>query len=110
MNNWLKNGEVIVTITISNTGKQEAKEIVQLYVSDKQCSVPRPLKELKGYKKVKLKPGETKDLSFVLTKDAFSFWSEQACFWVVEPGEYDVMIGASSADMRLSAKIDLKNK
>jgi beta-glucosidase len=107
-NNWTKNGEVILTMSISNAGKQEAKEIVQLYVADKQCSVPRPPKELKGYKKVYLKPGETKDLSFVLTKEAFSFWSEQSHSWVVEPGEFDVMIGASSADIRLRTKLDLK--
>ncbi len=105
---WAKNGEVILSATISNTGKQEAREIVQLYVSDKQSSVPRPLKELKGYQKVNLKPGETKTLSFVLTKDAFSFWNEQAHSWVVEPGVFDVMLGASSADIRVKTTLDLK--
>ena len=106
-NHWTKNGEVIVTMKISNAGKQEAKETIQLYVSDKKSSVARPPKELKGYQKTHLKPGETKEISFVLAKEAFSFWSEQDHSWVVEPGEFEVMLGASSSDIRLSTKIDL---
>ena len=109
-NHWLENGGVTINATISNTGKQEAKVIVQLYVSDKQSGVPRPPKELKGYQKIHLKPGETKNISFALSQDAFSFWSEQAHSWVVEPGEFEVMLGASSADIRSRAKIELKHR
>ena len=109
-NHWAENGEVIVTMTISNAGRQEAKEIVQLYVSNKQCSVPRPIKELKGYKKIQLKPGETKSVSFALSEDAFSFWSEHSHAWVVEPGEFEVMLGASSSDIRSRAHIELNQR
>ena len=109
-NHWSENGEVTITARISNAGRQEAKEIVQLYVSDKQSSVPRPIKELKGYQKVHLKPGETKSISFVLSEDAFSFWSEHSHAWVVEPGEFEVMLGASSSDIRSRAKIELKHR
>ena len=109
-NHWSENGKVTISATISNTGKQEAKEIVQLYVSDKQSSVPCPIKELKAYKKIHLKPGESKSISFALSEDAFSFWSEHSHAWVVEPGEFEVMLGASSSDIRSRAKIELNHR
>ena len=106
-NKWLKNGKVILKATITNIGKMEGKEIVQLYVSDKKCTVPRPLKELKGFQKIDLKAGERREVVFELTKDAFSFWSIKNHQWVVEPGEFEIRIGSSSCDLPLKTSVIL---
>ena len=102
-----KNDVVELSFDISNTGKYQGSEVVQVYVSDKKSSVPRPLKELKGFDKIKLMPGETKSVTIQLNKRAFSYFSEKAHDWVVEKGKFEILVGASSKDIRLRKTISL---
>ena len=88
-----------VTVDVTNTGKFEGAEVVQLYVSDLECSVERPVKELKGFAKVNLKAGEKQTLTFSLDSEALKFYDETEG-WKAEPGKFDVLIGVSSADIR----------
>lgn len=81
---------------------------MQLYVSDKICSLPRPIKELKAFEKVTLKVGEEKTVKFEITKDAFSFYNPQIHAWEIEPGEFEILIGSNSADIRQNLNIKLK--
>lgn len=97
--------ELTVTVTIKNTGKCIGKEVVQLYVSDLVSSVDRPVRELKGYSKVELKPGESKDVEFVLGKRAFAYYNVLLHDWHVETGEFAIEIGSSSRDIRLDKKV-----
>jgi beta-glucosidase len=92
--------EVLVRIEVTNTSQVDGKEIVQLYVSDLQASVKRPPKELKDFRKVHLKAGETKTVYFTLQKRDFAFWEEKSSSWKVEAGEFEILIGCSSADIR----------
>lgn len=96
-----------ISITVKNTGKLAGKEVVQLYVSDKISSLVRPLKELKGFTKVNLKPGESKTVTFVLNQRAFSFYDPYKKAWVAEPGEFEILVGSSSADIRLKSTLTL---
>ena len=89
-----------VTGTITNTGKYAGEEVVQLYIRDKVASVVRPVKELKDFKKISLKAGESIKVTFQVNKDKLSFYNKQLQ-WVAEPGEFEVMIGASSEDIKL---------
>lgn len=98
---------VVVSCKIKNIGKRAGGEIVQLYVSDEVCSEERPIKELKSFKKVFLKPGRSSKLDFVLPPSAFSFFSEKAGKWVLEPGKFKILIGSSSKDIRLETEIEL---
>ncbi len=95
-------------ITVKNSGPVDGKETVQVYVSDPECSVPRPVKELKQFEKVFLKAGETKKLSLLLEPSAFQFWHPELKTWTTEPGEFEILVGASSRDIRLSESIILK--
>lgn len=105
INNWNKSKMVTVKFKVSNTGKMDAKEVVQLYVSDKESSVPRPLKELKAYRKIAIKAGETEEVTFELDKDAFAFWSVKRHDWVVEKGKFEIMVGPSSNVKNLTSKM-----
>ena len=96
------------TVTITNTGDRAGKEVVQLYISDVESSVIRPKKELKGFEKVELQPGESKTITFSLTPEALAFYNENSSSWTVESGEYRVLIGASSADIRLDKSFTLR--
>jgi len=96
------------SLDISNTGSREGDEVVQLYVQDEYCSVVRPLKELKRFKRITLKPGEKKTVTFTLGKDAFSFYDAKAKEWIVEPGDFNIMVGSSSADIRVLNKVSLE--
>ena len=100
--------EVDVRFSVTNEGRIDGKEIAQVYLRDIECSELRPVKELKGFVKVDLASGETQELSVILKKDDFAFWSEQKGAWTVEPGQFEVLIGASSRDMLLSGVIDLR--
>lgn len=104
-----KNGknEVNIQFDIQNTGKYDASEIAQIYVQDVKCSVPRPLKELKGFEKVFLKKGETKHLSIKLNKDAFSFYDVNTHQFIVEPGDFIILAGSSSVDLPLKGTVTL---
>ena len=100
------NGKVIVTLSIKNSGKRAGAEVVQLYVHDLKCSVPRPAKELKAFKKVYLNPGESCSIKFVLDDSAFAFWNPKSKKWCVEPGQFELLIGASSRDIRVKVTVE----
>ncbi|MEN8157397.1 MAG: glycoside hydrolase family 3 C-terminal domain-containing protein [Bacteroidota bacterium] len=104
-----KSGEdrVTVTVDVTNTGKVAGAEVVQLYVQDVEASVYRPKKELKGFEKVFLQSGETTTVAIILDQYAFSFYSEDANGWVVEPGEFIILAGNSSRDIHLQQTIEL---
>lgn len=105
--NKIKNTETIeVSMTITNSGKMAGEEVVQLYLRDKVGSVVRPIMELKDFQKIKLNPGETKTIKFSIDKEKLSFYSA-ALEWGAEPGDFDVMIGSSSADIRLKSTFEL---
>ena len=101
-------GTVTVTVPVTNSGDRAGAEIVQLYVSDPKCSVMRPVKELKGFKKVFLQPGETANVSFTIGKDALSFFDDKAHAWTAEPGEFVASVGPASDNIKTTAKFTLK--
>ncbi|MDD6895485.1 MAG: glycoside hydrolase family 3 C-terminal domain-containing protein [Prevotellaceae bacterium] len=97
-----------VSVSVTNTGTREGKETVQLYVGDVKCSVDRPVKELKGFEKVSLAPGETKTVSFTIAPRDLQFFDEATHQWKSEPGKFKLYIGASSADIRGVVDYELK--
>ncbi|MDR2446086.1 MAG: glycoside hydrolase family 3 C-terminal domain-containing protein [Treponema sp.] len=97
--------ELRVSLTVKNTGKRAGKEIVQLYVRYPAASVIRPVKELKGFEKVDLAPGEEKQVEFTLGKRAFAFYDTDINGWRVESGDFEILIGKSSAETVLSALV-----
>ena len=105
----MKRGEAAkVYMKVKNTGAVAGKEVVQLYVSDKQASLQRPVKELKGFAKVALQPGEEKTVTFELNERALAYFDPDQKAWVAEPGEFEVLIGSSSRDIRVKAKFTVK--
>jgi len=90
-----------VTVDVTNTGSLAGKEVVQLYVGDKESEVFRPVRELKGFEKVALAPGETKTVTFTLEKRAFAYWNTTIHDWYVESGDFTIEIGRSSRDIVL---------
>ena len=100
--------QLTVTVPITNTGKREGAEVVQLYVSDLKSSLPRPVKELKGFQKVKLAPGETKEVTFILSKDALSFYDDTKQAWITEPGKFEAIIAASAIDIKSKVVFNVK--
>lgn len=103
-----ENDEITVTFKVKNTGTVAGAEIAQLYVADKESTIFRPVKELKGFKKVFLEAGEEKEISIKLGKRAFAFWNVNANDWTVESGAFEILVGASSADIRLTAEVNIK--
>ena len=100
--------QISFTVTVKNTGDREGQEVVQLYISDKKSSLPRPVKELKGFKKVKLAPGEEKEVTFTIDKEALSFFDDAQHAWVAEPGKFEAVIAASAADIKGIVPFELK--
>jgi beta-glucosidase len=98
---------VEVTARVRNSGSRAGAEVVQLYVHDVKSSVDRPVKELKGFRRVMLNPGQAQDVTFTLDKPALSFYSAAKDDWVAEPGAFEVWIGASSRDIRLKGAFEL---
>ena len=96
-----------VRVDVTNTGKRIGKEIVQLYVRDVKSTFARPEKELKGFAKVELKPGQTKTVTFTLDREAFWYFDTQKNAWSTEPGEFEILVGASSRDIRLTDSVTL---
>jgi beta-glucosidase len=92
------NGKVTVSVDIENVGKRAGDEVVQLYIRDVAASVTRPVKELKGFRRLTLQPGEKQRVEFLLTAEQLGFWNRQMRF-AVEPGEFKVMVGANSEDL-----------
>ena len=102
-----QDGTIDVTVKVKNTGNVAGKEIVQLYIGDEKCSVLRPVKELKGFKKIALNPGEEKEVTFTIAADALKFFDEQQHGWKAEPGKFKAYIGASSSDIRGTVEFEL---
>jgi beta-glucosidase len=99
---------VTASFTLRNVGDRQAKETAQLYVRPRGPSVERPVKELKGFVKVSLEPGESRRVALTLDARAFAFWDPQASAWNAEPGAYDILVAASAADIELQATVRLE--
>lgn len=97
------------TVTVKNTGACAGKTVVQLYVGDKDSTVLRPVRELKGFEKVELAPGESKDVSFVLDKRSFAYWNTELGDWHVETGEFTVEVGQSSRDIEVCGTVTVNS-
>lgn len=100
--------KITFTVKVKNTGTKDGSETVQLYISDLKSSLPRPIKELKGFEKVSLKAGEEKTVSITVDKAALSFFDPVKHDWVAEPGDFEALIGASSTDIKTKVKFTLK--
>ncbi len=98
-----------VSVDVTNTGSMAGKEVVQLYVSDVESTVIRPVKELKGFDKVDLQPGETKTVTFTLGKRAFAYWNTQIHDWHVESGKFRILVGKSSRDIQLEETVTVES-
>lgn len=98
-----------VKVDVTNTGSAFGKEIVQLYVRDPECTVPRPIKELKGFAKVSCRPGETKTVEFVLDKRSFAYYHADLRDWYAESGTYEILAGSASNDVRLSGEVRVES-
>ena len=101
-----ENGKVTVSVNVTNTGDREGKEIVQLYIGDDECSVERPVMELKAFRKVSIKPGETVKVSFPVNADMLKFYGNDG--WTLEKGSFTAYVGAASDDIRTSVKFNVK--
>ena len=102
-----KDGSVVVSVNVKNTGDRAGKEVVQLYIKDKKSSLPRPEKELKGFKKVLLEPGQEQEVSFTITPKELSFYNDQDGKWIAEPGEFEAFIGNSSTNIKEQVSFQL---
>lgn len=100
--------EFVVTFDVKNTGKRAGAEVAQLYVGDDECRLIRPAKELKGFDKIYLKPGETKTVTLRLDDESFRYYDPIDRGFIVDPGTFTVHVGASSADIRLTGKLEVK--
>ena len=100
-----ENGNVTVSVNVTNTGDREGKEIVQLYIGDDECSVERPVMELKAFRKVSIKPGETVRVSFPVNADMLKFYGTDG--WTLEKGSFTAYVGAASDDIRTSVKFNV---
>lgn len=111
-----KNADVVIMVGGLNknhqqdceAGDRDGKETVQLYIGDDKASVLRPLKELKGFEKIELAPGEEKTVNFTITPDALKFYDDKTASWVAEPGKFRAYIGSSSTDIRATVPFELK--
>lgn len=101
-------GKMTVTVNVKNTGDREGAEIVQLYIADPVAGIDRPAKELKGFEKISLKPGESKTVSFEIDAADLSYYSIEENGWKAEAGEFQALIGPSSEDIRTTASFELK--
>ena len=101
-------GKVTVRVDVENTGKRAGDEVVQLYVHEVECSVKRPGKELRGFERVALRPGQKQTVTFTLAGEKLAFWDVKTHGFVVEPGAFDVLVGSSSEDIRVQTRIEVK--
>jgi beta-glucosidase len=101
-------GSIAITVNVKNSGDRKGKEVVQLYIGDEKASVVRPLKELKGFRKVELQAGESQDVTFNITVDDLKFYDEGIAGWKAEPGKFRAYIGSSSTDIRAAVPFTLK--
>lgn len=106
----MNDGETLqATVSVTNTGKRKGKEVVQLYVGIKNSSVRRPIRELKGFQKVELESGETKDVTFTLNSRAFAYYEVLVHDWFVESGSYEISVGTSSRNLSEKADVEVHN-
>ena len=97
-----------VTFTVKNTGNVPGREVAQVYIADLHSSLPMPAKELKGFSKVYLKPGESETIDIELGRDAISFYDDRKRVWIAEKGIFEVQVGASSVDIKLKGEVTLE--
>lgn len=103
-----ENDSISVSVRVKNIGERAGQEVVQLYIRDKKSYLPRPNKELKGFRKIALDPGQEKVVIFTIGKDALSFFDDSKHRWVAEPGEFEACVGSSSSDIRGKVSFKLK--
>lgn len=99
---------VTFTVSVTNTGNTAGAEVIQLYISDLKSSLPRPVKELKGFEKVYLEPGQTKDVSITVGREALSYYDDTLQDWVAEPGDFEALIGTSSDRIATKTRFRLR--
>jgi beta-glucosidase len=97
-----------VTLRVRNSGSRAGAEVVELYLHDAHSTVDHPIQELKGFRRVVLAPGETRVVDFTLDRSAMAYYSTAKRDWVAEPGQFDVLVGSSSRDIRLKGSFDLE--
>lgn len=102
------NEKLVITVPVTNTGSRAGAEVIQLYIRDLKSSLPRPVKELKGFCKVVLQPNETKQVSFTVTAEELAYFDDAKHQWVAEPGKFEALVAASSADIRTKVSFELK--
>ena len=103
-----QDGTITFTVNVKNTGKRAGAETVQLYIHDVKASVDRPYKELKGFQKVFLQPGESKEVSITIDKDALSFYDEATASWKAEAGQFEALVGNAADNLKLKKAFELK--
>jgi beta-glucosidase len=101
------NGPITVSFDLKNTGTRDSAEVAELYVGDAHASVPRPVKELKGFSRVNLKPGETRRVSIALDPRSFAFYDVNKKIWSAEPGDFSLLVGRASDDILLKGSFRL---
>lgn len=100
-------GQITISIPVSNTGNRTGAEVVQLYITDVKSSLPRPVKELKDFKKVSLEPNQSTEIQFEITPDKLMYFDDERHEWVAEAGDFIALIGSSSSDIKDSVKFKL---
>jgi beta-glucosidase len=98
---------VQVSFDLTNTGKRQGAEVAELYVGDSHAKVPRPVKELKGFARVDLKPGETRHVTLTLDRRAFSYYDVEKTDWAADPGRFEILVGGSSDNIQLQGAFTL---
>ena len=102
-------GTVTVSFDVANTGSRAGAEIAEVYVGEPHASIARPVKELKGFSRIFLQPGETKHVSVELNRRAFSYYDVKKHDWVADAADFDIMVGRSSAQIELAGKVTRQN-
>ena len=105
-----EDGTIKASVKVTNTGNYDGAEVVQLYIRDIFASISRPVKELKGFKRISLKAGETKAVSFKLSPEQLAYFNVDAELWTITGGKYDIKVGRSSSDLPLCATVTLPGK
>lgn len=109
-NTMTSDNKITIRVPVTNTGNRAGAEVVQLYISDLKSSLPRPIKELKDFKKVMLEPQQTMEVAFEITPDKLMFFDDSKHEWIAEPGDFKAFIGTSSADIRQTVKFKLSDR
>lgn len=101
-------GAIRLSVDVTNTGERAGQEVVQLYIGDEASSLPRPVKELKGFEKIALEPGQTRTVTFTITPEALQYYDDTKGAWVAEPGAFTAFVGSASDDIRGEVRFTLK--